>query len=96
MLPSHYFEGYAGGRPDPAQEWWLVREEIPALDGEWARLLGHLYEPWDRDGAESDGFGEENRCRREQAATLRLALFVGGTAEFLRWGSHPQPGEVEG
>jgi hypothetical protein len=54
------------------------------MDSEWSWSMGYLYEPWNRNGVESDGFGEETQCRREQAAALSLAYFVGGEFPMLR------------
>jgi len=71
MLPSHHSEGYASDRSDPSEESWLVREKVPVVGRGRARSLGHLYEPWNWDGSESDGFGEGTQCKREKPAALK-------------------------
>ena len=70
MFPPDHSEGCAGDRPDSSQEWRFVWEEVPVVGRERARSMGYKYESWNWDGAESDGVGEENQRRRDQAATL--------------------------
>jgi len=70
VFPPDYSKGYAGDRPDSSQEWWFVWEEVPVVGRKRTRPLGYQYEPWNWGGAESDGVGEENERRRDQATTL--------------------------
>jgi hypothetical protein len=84
VLPPHYFKGYTSDRPDSTEEWWIVWEGVPVMDSEWSWSMGYLYEPWNWNCVESDGFGEEIQCRREQAAALSLAYFAGGEFPMLR------------
>ena len=77
MFPPDNSKEDASGRPDPAEEWWHLREGIPAVGGEWTRSLGYFHEPWNRYGTGSDDFGEESERGCEKIATLKTCAFHG-------------------
>lgn len=75
MFPPNHPKEDAGDRSDSSNEWQSVREEVPVVDRKWTRPLGYLYEPWNWDGIEPDGVGEEDQRGRDQVATLTTRTF---------------------